>query len=186
MGSLPQPREFLPLEAYLPPDRAPDWSAAGYRGGQEAFPSPDKVHDPAEFGAKGDGITDDTAALQFALAAANAEPGVVELGEGTYRLALPLKITSSGVVLRGQGVSEPGGLPKLSPRPADRLASCRRPPLPPLLARPWLLTHPPQADKTRILVTAALADVFPGTWSQDAVGTVTTQWASQGGFIQIM
>lgn len=109
MGSLPQPRFYLPLEAYLPPDRAPDWSAAGYGGGQQAFPRPERVHDAASFGAKGDGVTDDTAALQAAVAAANAAPGVVELGEGTYRLALPLTLTGAGVILRGQGVSEHGG-----------------------------------------------------------------------------
>lgn len=33
---------------------------------------------------------------------------------------------------------------------------------------------------------AALADAFPGTWSQDAEGAVTTEWAAKGGFIQIM
>ncbi len=40
------------------------------------------------------------------MAAANAEPGVIQLVAGTYRLSRPLVITSSGVVLRGAGVSE--------------------------------------------------------------------------------
>lgn len=61
------------------------------------------------FGAKGDGKADDTAALEFALAAANAVPGVVHLPAGTYRLSRPLTITAGGVVLRGDGVSTAGG-----------------------------------------------------------------------------
>ena len=57
-----------------------------------------------DFGAKGDGQADDTAALQAAIAAANAAPGVVLLPAGTYRLARPLEVTASGVVIRGDGV----------------------------------------------------------------------------------
>ena len=39
------------------------------------------------------------------MAAANTDPGVIQLAAGTYRLSRPLVITRSGVVLRGEGVS---------------------------------------------------------------------------------
>lgn len=60
-----------------------------------------------QFGAKGDGKTDDSQALLRAVAAANANPagGVVYLPAGSYVLRWPLTITRSRVVLRGAGVS---------------------------------------------------------------------------------
>lgn len=50
-------------------------------------------------------------APQAAVEAANKSPGLIQLPAGTYRLSKPLVITSSGVVLRGEGVSgRAGGL----------------------------------------------------------------------------
>ena len=58
-----------------------------------------------EFGAKGDGITDDTLALQRAI----DETGVLELGKGSYLVSAPLLLdtTQRGYVgVRGaQGTS---------------------------------------------------------------------------------
>lgn len=56
------------------------------------------------FGAKGNGVADDTAAVQAAIAAASRQPGVVLLPAGIYRISMPLTIAASGVVLRGAGV----------------------------------------------------------------------------------
>lgn len=67
--------------------------------------APAKYDVVMQFGARGDGVADDTAPLQAAVKAANADPGVIQLPAGTYRLTAPLVITSSGVVLRGDGVS---------------------------------------------------------------------------------
>jgi hypothetical protein len=56
-------------------------------------------------GAKGDGTTDDTAALQAALATVPAAGGVVYLPAGTYLLngATGLALATAGTVLRGAG-----------------------------------------------------------------------------------
>lgn len=61
----------------------------------------------ADFGARGNGRTDDTQALARAIAAASARPkgGVIFLPAGTYVITKPLTIKHSGVVLRGDSVS---------------------------------------------------------------------------------
>lgn len=56
--------------------------------------------DPADFGAKGDGKTDDTAALQKALVAAGEGPRVVLLRPGAYRIRATLDVPA-GVCLSG-------------------------------------------------------------------------------------
>lgn len=55
----------------------------------------------APFNAKGDGITDDTAAIQAAIDAAGVSGGVVYLPAGIY-LCAGLEINKSGVELRGE------------------------------------------------------------------------------------
>ena len=60
------------------------------------------------FGAKGDGATDDTAAIQRAVDAANRAPGVVFFPPGVYLLSRPITVVRGGVVLRGAGVSRCG------------------------------------------------------------------------------
>lgn len=89
---------------YLQSFRAFDWSVAGYREGLH-IPSPPVRFNVLQYGAKGDGVADDTRALQAAVAAANANPGggVVYVPAGNYKLTQPLTITRSGVVLRGAG-----------------------------------------------------------------------------------
>ena len=52
-----------------------------------------------EFGARGDGTADDTAAIQAAIDAANG--GTVYLPPGTYRITSPINITVTGTVLIG-------------------------------------------------------------------------------------
>ncbi|KAI3436416.1 hypothetical protein D9Q98_005833 [Chlorella vulgaris] len=95
-------------QIYLPKNRGMDWTFAGYREGKvRYFPYPPVAYNVRfqRFGAKGDGKTDDTAALQRAVAAANANPqgGVIYLPAGTYVLRKPLVITQTKVVLRGDG-----------------------------------------------------------------------------------
>jgi hypothetical protein len=61
--------------------------------------------DVTEYGATGDGLTDDTAAVQAAIAAAqaNAYGGVVYFPIGQYVVSAPLVVTSSGILLLGTG-----------------------------------------------------------------------------------
>lgn len=56
------------------------------------------------YNAKGDGQSDDTDAIQAALAAAgSAGGGVVYLPAGTYVFRRPVTVRKSGVIIRGQG-----------------------------------------------------------------------------------
>lgn len=56
------------------------------------------------FGAVGDGITDDKAAIQAAIDAASAAGGgLVYIPKGTYRLDSGVRVQASGVVLAGDG-----------------------------------------------------------------------------------
>lgn len=72
------------------------------RGAGAAAPSPAPcatLATEARFGAAGDGLRDDTAALQAALGSGR---GVVHLPAGVYRIGSTLKVPS-GVTLRGEG-----------------------------------------------------------------------------------
>jgi hypothetical protein len=89
-------------------DRMMDFSHAGYLGGGVALPSPAVVQSLAPSGG------DDTTAIQAAIdAVAGRAPsegfrGAVLLKPGTFQVAGQIRITASGVVLRGSG-SGPGG-----------------------------------------------------------------------------
>lgn len=61
------------------------------------------VFDVRDFGAEGDGATDDTAALAAAISAAQTAGGVVYLSAGTYRTTAGLAVNPRRVVLRGDG-----------------------------------------------------------------------------------
>lgn len=57
------------------------------------------------YGAKGDGTTDDTAAIQAAISAVGTSGGVVFFPPGTYRITSALTVTTNGVTLEGAGVA---------------------------------------------------------------------------------
>jgi len=57
-----------------------------------------RVFDVRVFGAKGDGVTDDTAAIIAALAAAQAVNGCVEFPPGTYLVLTPIVVPSTAPV----------------------------------------------------------------------------------------
>ena len=77
--------------------RLPDFSQAGCR----AWSDPKVTASVKDFGAKGDGVTDDTKALQRAVAEAPA--GALLFPAGRYLLRGPLRANRSGLVLRGEG-----------------------------------------------------------------------------------
>ncbi|WP_043359853.1 glycosyl hydrolase family 28-related protein [Belnapia sp. F-4-1] len=70
-----------------------------------------------DFGATGDGETDDGPALQAAMTAAAASGKLLEIGEGTFRtsMALTLPGAAAGLVMRGSILyAGPAGLPALT------------------------------------------------------------------------
>ena len=82
---------------YLGNDRAIDWDP-GIPGGIPNYPVGNNVTD---FGATGDGITDDTLAIRNAINAASVGTAVY-LPEGNYRITSKIRI-SKGIVVRGAG-----------------------------------------------------------------------------------
>jgi hypothetical protein len=81
--------------------RLPDFSYAGYHYGEASLPNAARGVSVKEFGAKGDGQTDDTAAFLKALATVTS--GAIEVPPGRYRITEILEIQRSGLVLRGAG-----------------------------------------------------------------------------------
>lgn len=91
-------------ENWLPSGRLPDFSYAGYRNGDRPIPDYPVRATVTEFGARGDDDVDDTAAFQAALA--KTEAGAIAVPPGRYILSGILRITRSGVVLRGAGTGK--------------------------------------------------------------------------------
>ncbi len=90
----------FPAAAATYADPAAAWDRAGLRA---APPTPVQTLSVRDFGAAGDGLTDDTAAFESAIAAL-ANPGVVSVPAGTYRITRSLAL-KSGLVLRGAGAT---------------------------------------------------------------------------------
>ncbi len=88
-------------EQWTPASRLPDFSYAGYRRGEEPFRIPAERISVTDFGAKGDGHTDDTAAFKSALIAGAGK--VINVPAGRFVLSDRLRIETSNLVLRGAG-----------------------------------------------------------------------------------
>ncbi len=84
--------------------RLPDFSFAGYRAGDVAIPTPPVTTNVKNFGATGDGLTDDTTAFLKALG--SIREGVIMIPEGRYKLTQQIKIRRRGVILRGDGIDK--------------------------------------------------------------------------------
>jgi Pectate lyase superfamily protein len=81
--------------------RLPDFSFAGYHCGEAPLPEVAPGVSVKQFGAKGDGVADDTQAFLAALA--SVKSGAIEIPPGRYVITNILEIKRSGVVLRGAG-----------------------------------------------------------------------------------
>jgi hypothetical protein len=82
----------------------PDWSWAGYAGGNYKPVMPEKEFNVMDYGAKHDGFVDDAPAIQAAVdAAGNAGGGIVYLPAGKYVIRNQITMSKSNVVLRGAG-----------------------------------------------------------------------------------
>ncbi|HEY3322569.1 MAG TPA: glycosyl hydrolase family 28-related protein [Planctomycetota bacterium] len=88
-------------EKWNPSGRLPDFSYAGYRMGEVPIPSPAVKCSVKDFGAKGDGSTDDTKAFQDALKKTTG--GAILIPAGKYVITDFLEIDKSNLVLRGEG-----------------------------------------------------------------------------------
>ncbi len=91
-------------ELWDPRGRLPDFSWAGYHAGEKPIPDVPTKAVITDYGAVGDGVIDDTAAIQAAIDAVSAMDGggAVLIPKGTWRISAPLRIEVSGVVLRGE------------------------------------------------------------------------------------
>ena len=88
-------------EKWSPSGRLPDFSYAGYRCGEKPLPKTPPGISVKQFGAKGDGKTDDTAA--FLKAIAEVKQGAIEVPPGRYKITNILEIKRGNLVLRGAG-----------------------------------------------------------------------------------
>ncbi len=96
-------------EDWNPLGRLPDFSYAGYMRGERPLPNPPVVANVLDFGARGDGVSNDVQAFRDAIAyAGSIGGGAVYAPPGTYRIPDILELKSDRVVLRGAG-SGPGG-----------------------------------------------------------------------------
>lgn len=87
-------------ERWSPTSRLPDFSFAGYHRGEKPLPDVKVTHSVKDFGAAGDGTTDDTEAFKRAIAAAAS--GAILIPNGRYVITDILEIRKPNIVLRGE------------------------------------------------------------------------------------
>lgn len=81
----------------IPDDRVVDWSDAGIGAD---FDYPELLLNVMDFGAAGNGVSDDTPALLSAIAALDNSPGIIFFPQGDYLIKNTISL-HSGVVIRG-------------------------------------------------------------------------------------
>ncbi len=113
--------------------------------------------------------------MQAAVAAANSQPGVMYLPAGSYLLSKPLAVLSSGVVIRGAGVSREtkAGEFELNAEEACCIASAAS-------AHGAQTSRPCpaglQENATRIVISQPLSAVYPNTrFESDQGGLICFQ-----------
>lgn len=144
-------------------DRIMDFSAAGYRGGGVALPSPEVA-----VTVKPAGNGDDAVAINKAIAQVAARPlvngfrGAVLLSSGTFRCDSTIVLKKSGVVLRGSGSGNNGTVLLLEGKPHGAIAvqGPIKPPAPAQGAAPVRVTDtyvPSGASSLNVTSAAGLA-----------------------------
>lgn len=88
-------------ELWTPASRLPEFSFAGYHFGEDPLPQVAVTANVKDFGAQGDGRTDDTEAFKRAIA--ETKKGAIFIPEGRYVLSDILWIEKPQLVLRGAG-----------------------------------------------------------------------------------
>ena len=113
-------------ELWDPAGPLPDFSFAGYQRGERPIPDRKAEVSVRDFGAVGDGKTDDTAAFLKAIA---ESPGkVIGIPEGRFLITDILEIKKSGTVLQGAGADRtvlvcPKPLHEIRPAPIENHAA---------------------------------------------------------------
>ena len=82
--------------------RIPDFTGAGYKNGRVAIPYFKAGVNVTSFGAKGDGVTDNTAAFRKAIRACKKNTALI-IPAGVYLLSDTIHISRSGIAIRGAG-----------------------------------------------------------------------------------
>lgn len=82
----------------IDPERRVDWSRSGYQGEK---PMPGNILNALDYGALGDSLTDNTAAIQDAFNMLNGCRGVIYFAPGTYLFHSTINIPDSAVI-RGE------------------------------------------------------------------------------------
>lgn len=80
----------------------PNVSYAGYKYGSQSLPTGGTLYNVKNYGAQGDGVTDDTAEIRNAIAAVGSSGGVVYFPTGTYIISGPLFVHKNNTILRGE------------------------------------------------------------------------------------
>ena len=88
-------------ELWEPKNRLPDFSYASYHMGEDPIPDVPVGLYVKDFGAKGDGIADDSQAFLDAIEA--IKDGAIYIPPGRYKITQVLEINKSNLVLRGAG-----------------------------------------------------------------------------------
>lgn len=88
-------------ELWDPSGRLPNFSFAGYHRGEQQPPRHEPTSSVRDFGAVGDGVTDDTSSFQTALR--QAKGTTIHVPAGTYLITDILEITHSHTVIQGAG-----------------------------------------------------------------------------------
>ena len=91
-------------ELWTATSRLPDFSYAGYHCSESSLPDVPPGVSVKTFGAKGDGMTDDSEA--FLKAINLVKNGAIEIPAGRYRITKILEINRPNVVLRGAGADK--------------------------------------------------------------------------------
>lgn len=87
-------------ESWKPDGRLPDFSFAGYQCGEKPIPELPVTGNVRDFGARGDGVTDDTAAFNAAIA--GTVSGAILIPAGRYLITGFVTIAKPDLVLRGE------------------------------------------------------------------------------------
>ena len=85
------------LAQIVPEERTVDWSVAGQNAD---FADPSQKVNVMDFGASGNGTTNDAPAIQSAIESLGGEPGIVNFPAGSYLIEEPISLPS-GVVMQG-------------------------------------------------------------------------------------